>query len=106
MIGLENLRHSLDQSDAKLKSVMSWSPTFSCALGSLVGFFFTLSSCYLFKVFSFILIGPCDYFCLVLCHSIKMSFNPCALGTSLILLQVLPLFVVSFFLQILVDECS
>ena len=42
MIGLKNSRHSLNQSDAKLKLVSTWSPAFSRALGDLVGC--TLSS--------------------------------------------------------------
>ena len=36
VIGPENLRHSLNQSDAKLRSISSWSPAFSRALGSLL----------------------------------------------------------------------
>ena len=49
----------LNQSDAKLKSITTWSPAFSRALGSLV--VFTLSSHWLSKVFYFPLIG-CDCF--------------------------------------------
>ena len=44
----------------KLKPITSWSPAFSRALFSL--FVFTLSSHWLFIVFSFLLIGRCDYF--------------------------------------------
>lgn len=38
VIGVENLHHSLDQSDARLKAITSWSPAFSCALGNLLDF--------------------------------------------------------------------
>ena len=48
----------LNQSDAKLKSITTWSPAFSRALGGLV--VFTLSSHWLSKVFYFLLIGCCD----------------------------------------------
>ena len=44
----------------KLKPITSWSPAFSRALFSL--FVFTLSSHWLLIVFSFLLIGRCDYF--------------------------------------------
>ena len=37
MIGPENSLHSLNQSDAKLKPITTWSPAFSRALGILVG---------------------------------------------------------------------
>ena len=50
----------VNQSDAKLKLITTWSPIFSRALGSLFGF--TLSSHWLFKLFSFFLIGCCDFF--------------------------------------------
>ena len=36
MIGLKNSRHSPNQSDAKLESIKTWSPTFSRAVGSFV----------------------------------------------------------------------
>ena len=39
VIGLENLRLFLNQSDAKLKPIATWSPAFSRALGS--GLFFS-----------------------------------------------------------------
>ena len=55
MIGFENSRHSLYQSGAKLKSITTWSPAFSRALGSLA--VFTFSSHWLLKVSSFLLIG-------------------------------------------------
>ena len=41
VIGPEKLRHPLNQLNAKLKPIMTWSPAFSRALGSLV--VFTLS---------------------------------------------------------------
>ena len=49
VIGPENSRHSLNQSNVKLKPIAAWSPAFSRALGSLVDF--TLSSRWFFKVF-------------------------------------------------------
>ena len=42
VIGPENSRHPLNQSDAKLKTIATWSPAFSRALSSL--FVFTSSS--------------------------------------------------------------
>ena len=60
LIGPVNLRHSLNQSKAKLIPVTTSSPAFSRALESFVGC--TLSSHWLFKVFSFLLIGRCDYY--------------------------------------------
>ena len=60
VIGPENSRHSLNQSDAKLKPTTTWSPAFSRALGRVV--VFTLSSHWLLKVFSSLLIGCCNYF--------------------------------------------
>ena len=56
MIGLENLRHSLNQQDAKWKPITTC--TFSRALGRLV--VFTLGSHWLLPVLSFHLIGCCD----------------------------------------------
>ena len=55
MIGPENSRHSLNQSDVKLYT--TWSPAFSRAFG--IWLVFTLSSHWLF---SFLLIGRCGYF--------------------------------------------
>ena len=60
VIGPETMRHCVNQSDAKLKLITTWSPIFSRALGSLFGF--TLSSHWLFRLFSFFLIGCCDFF--------------------------------------------
>ena len=71
VIGSENSRNSLNQSDAKLKPITTWSPAFSRTLGSLV---FTLSSHWLLKVFSCLFIGCCDYLGLVLRHSIEKRF--------------------------------
>ena len=34
----KKVRRSLNQSDAKLKPIPTWSPAFSCALGGLLGF--------------------------------------------------------------------
>ena len=50
VIGLENSRHPLNQSDAKVKPIATWSLAFSRAWGR-----FPLK-------FSFVLIGRCDYF--------------------------------------------
>ena len=50
----------LNQSDARLKPITTWSPAFSRALCSLVGFIW--SSHWLIHVFSFLLIGRCDCF--------------------------------------------
>ena len=58
VIGLGNSRHTLNQSDAKLKAIPIWSPTFSRALGWLV--VRTLSSHWVLELFSFLLIGCCD----------------------------------------------
>ena len=60
MIGAKNSRRSLNQSDAKLKPITTWSFAFSRALGSLLGF--TSSSLWFLKVFSKLLIGCCDNF--------------------------------------------
>ena len=57
-IGQENSHHYLNQSDAK--PITTWSLAFSRALSNLVGF--TLSPHWPLKVFSFHLIGRCDYF--------------------------------------------
>ena len=58
MIGPENLRHPHDQSYAKLNQSRFGCPR-ARAVGSLVGF--TLSSHWLLKIPSSILIGLCDY---------------------------------------------
>ena len=60
VIGPENSHHSLNLKNATLKPITSWSLAFSRALGS--SFVFSLSSHWLVKVFSFLLIGRCDYF--------------------------------------------
>lgn len=52
--------HTFNQSDAKLKSITTWSPAFSRALGNLVGF--TLKSLWLLKIICFHVISRCDYF--------------------------------------------
>ena len=49
--GPENSRHSVNQSDARLKPVTTWSLALSRALGSLVGF--TLCSHWFLRVFTF-----------------------------------------------------
>ena len=60
VIYLENLRHPLNQSDAKVKPIATWSLAFSRAWGRL--HVFTLSSHWLPLKFSFVLIGRYDYF--------------------------------------------
>ena len=65
----KNSRHSLNQSDAKVKPTTTWSPAFSRALGSLI--VSNLSIHWLLKLFSFHLIGRCDNFVLVLRPSIE-----------------------------------
>ena len=60
VIGPENSWHPLNQLDAKIKTITTWSPAFSRALGSLL--VFTLSSHWLLVTFSFALIGCCDNF--------------------------------------------
>ena len=64
VIGSENSRHSLStnhQSDAKLKSIATWSPASSRALGNL--FVFNMSChCGLRRFFIFLLICRCDHF--------------------------------------------
>ena len=50
----KKMRRSLNQSDAKLKPIPTWSPAFSRALGGLLGF--TLSSYWFLMVWNFLLI--------------------------------------------------
>ena len=69
VIGLENLRHPLNQSDAKLKPIVTWSLAFFRASGRLHAF--TLSSHWLLVMLTFVLFGCCDTLVLVLQHSIE-----------------------------------
>ena len=64
VIGPESSCHFLNQLDVKVTTIMTWSPAFSRALGSLV--VFTSSSQRLVKIFSFLLIDCCDSFCFAL----------------------------------------
>ena len=64
VIGPENCHQSFNQSDAKEKATMTWTPAFSRALGNLVGL--TLSSDWLLKIFFFLLVGRCDCFAFAL----------------------------------------
>ena len=60
VIGPESSCHFLNQLDVKVTPIMTWSPAFSRALGSLV--VFTSSSHLLVKIFFFPLIDCCDSF--------------------------------------------
>ena len=65
VIGPQNFYHSLDQWNAKLTPILDTRvfprfPAFSRALGELP--FFVLSCYWLFRVFSFLLIGHCNFF--------------------------------------------
>ena len=64
VIGPESSCHFLNQLDVKVTTIMTWSPAFSRALGSLV--VFTSSSHLLVKMFFFPLIDCCDSFCFAL----------------------------------------
>ena len=55
MVGLENSRHSLYQSDATLKQITNLSPAFSRAFGSLFVFYFEFSL--VLKSISFLLVA-------------------------------------------------
>ena len=60
VIGPENYRHSLNQSDAKQRTIATWSPVFSRALGSSLGF--SASSSFFFCGIFFRLLGRSDNF--------------------------------------------
>ena len=64
MIGPENSRHFLNQSDSKLKSIATWSLLFSRASVRCL-----LDSNWLLAIFSPFLTGCCDYFGFILPHS-------------------------------------
>ena len=64
VIGSENSRHFLDQSDSKIKLITPWSRQFCCASGSLLVFTLDSLDC-------FVLIGHDDYFRFVLRHLIE-----------------------------------
>ena len=66
MIGPENSRHFLNQSDSKLKSIATWSLLFSRA--SVRFLLLTLDSNWLLAIFSPFLTGCCDYFGFILRH--------------------------------------
>ena len=61
VIGLETSRHTLNQSDTKLEPITAWSLAFSRVLKSRLHAF-TFSSHWLLVIFTFVLIGRCDYF--------------------------------------------
>ena len=60
VIGPENSRQFLTQSDAKLKPMAPWSPAFSRPYDNLL--VLILRSYWLLKVLYFLLIGCCDVF--------------------------------------------
>ena len=60
VISQENSCHFLNKSDAKLKPIVTWSLAFSRASGRL--HVFTFSSDWPLVIFTFVLIGRCDYF--------------------------------------------
>ena len=60
VIGPENSRHPLSQSDAELKPIVTWLLAFSRAWNRL--HVFTLSSHWLLVISTFVRIGRCDYF--------------------------------------------
>ena len=60
VIGPENSRHSLNQSDAKQRTITTWSPVFSRALGISLGF--SASSPFFFCGIFFRLLGQSDNF--------------------------------------------
>ena len=60
VIGLKNARHLLNQSDAKLKPIATWSLAFSRAWGRL--HVFTLTSHWLLVMSTLLLIGRCNDF--------------------------------------------
>ena len=67
VIGSENSRHPLDQSEAKLTPITTWSPSFSRALASLV---LTSSFLWLLRVSFSLLISLCDFADIFLLFSI------------------------------------
>ena len=73
VIGLENLRHTLNQSDASLKPIATWLLTFSHASGQL--HVFTLSSQWLRVILTFVLIHRRDYLCFGSQHSTEKRSN-------------------------------
>ena len=73
VIGPENSRRSLNQSDAQLTSIATWSPTFSRVLCDLL--VFTLSSHWL-GVISYLWLAFEITLVLVLRHSIEKSSIP------------------------------
>ena len=63
VIGQENSRNFLNQSEPKLKLITTWSPAYSRVFPRFSQFVILTSSCHwLFKVFSFLLNACCDYF--------------------------------------------
>ena len=75
MIGLENSRHSLNQSDVKLKPIATSSLAFSRASSSLLGL--PLSPHWLAKMSISVLIDRCDNlgFDLLIRNSVFHSFS-------------------------------
>ena len=71
----ENSCHSLNQSDAKPKPVMTWSTAFSRALDSLI--VYISNSHWLLKVFPFLLIGRFNYFGFGFTTLIRKALRAC-----------------------------
>ena len=63
VVGLENSRHFLNQSAAKLQPITRFKQVVCLSV------FFSLSSDWLIKVISFLLIGCCDYFGFATLHT-------------------------------------
>ena len=72
VIGPENSHHSLNQSDAKLTPIETWSSALSRACGSLP--VLILSSHWLLMTQTFAAIGSCNYLVLVLRQGIENCY--------------------------------
>ena len=86
VIGPENSRHSLNQSDAKQRTITTWSPVFSRASGSSLGFSASSPFFFFFAVFSFVCLGEVITSVFVVRHLIEKRSK---LGVFRILLTAL-----------------
>ena len=77
VIGLENSCHALNQSDAKRKLKVTWSPVFSRAFGSLPVFILSLH--WLLMAQTFVMTGCSDY--LVLFYDNQLEIALCLVQT-------------------------